>query len=192
MYSYVFTLDYDTEDRRYFATRGSRLAASFVYHTDNFVGYDGAAGISAAALTWRATVPVGSRLALEGMLAGRFLFGSDVPLILRNAVGGARSGQYIGQQLPFAGIGRIEFTDDALAVMQLTARQRMGSANYVSGRLSLAQRSGKLRNLFARGPMFGCEASYYYDSIFGPLGATFGYSGHTRKAYFYVNLGYYF
>ena len=192
LYSYVFTLDYDTEDRRYFATRGSRLAASFVYHTDNFVGYDGAAGISAAALTWRATVPVGSRLALEGMLAGRFLFGSDVPLILRNAVGGARSGQYIGQQLPFAGIGRIEFTDDALAVMQLTARQRMGSANYVSGRLSLAQRSGKLRNLFARGPMFGCEASYYYDSIFGPLGATFGYSGHTRKAYFYVNLGYYF
>lgn len=192
LYSYVFTLDYDTEDRRYFATRGSRLAASFVYHTDNFVGYDGSAGISAAALTWRATVPVGSRLAVEGMLAGRFLFGSDVPLILRNAVGGARSGQYIGQQLPFAGIGRIEFTDDALAVMQLTARQRMGSANYVAGRVSLAQRSGKPRNLFSHGPMFGCEASYYYDSIFGPLGATLGYSGHTRKAYFYVNLGYHF
>ena len=120
------------------------------------------------------------------------LAGGDAPLIMRNAVGGQFQSQYIEQQLPFAGIGHIEFTDDALLAFQLRAQQRMGGNNYIMARLSLGQRGGRLRRLFERGPMFGCEAAYYYNSMFGPLGASLGYSGRTDRLYFYVNLGFHF
>ena len=40
--------------------------------------------------------------------------------------------------------------------------------------------------------MVGVQAAYYLNTIFGPVGATFGYSNHTKKAYLFVNLGYEF
>ena len=192
MYSYVFTLNYDSEDRWFFTTRGARFKASFGYHTDNFIGWKGHEGISALDFLWRMSFPLTRRFALQPMVYGRLLAGGDAPLIMRNAVGGQFPSQYIEQQLPFAGIGHIEFTDDALLAFQLRAQQRMGGNNYVMARLSLGQRGGRLRRLFERGPMFGCEAAYYYNSMFGPLGASLGYSGRTDRLYFYINLGFHF
>ena len=192
LYSYAFNLNYDSEDHRFFTTRGARLKAGFSYNTDNFIGWKGGTGISVLDFLWRVSFPFGSRFALQPMLYGRMLSGGDVPLIMRNAVGGMFHGLYLEHQLPFAGIGHIEFTDDVLLAFQLKAQQRMGDNNYVMASLSLGQRGGKLRRLFERGPMFGCEAAYYYDSMFGPLGASLGYSGHTGSPYFYVNLGFHF
>ena len=192
IYSYEFDLNYDSEDRWFFTTRGARFKAGFAYHTDNFVGWEGRAGISAADFIWRMSFPMGSRFVFQPMLGGRFLLGHGIPLIMRNAIGGLFHGQYIGQQLPFAGIGHVEFTDNSLVALQLKAQQRIGSANYLMARLSFAQRADKPKRLFERGPMFGCEAAYFYDSMFGPVGATLGYSGHTGKPYFYVNLGFEF
>ena len=192
MYSYVFNLNYDSEDRWFFTSHGARFKAGFGYYTDDFVAWNKHPGISVADFLWRMSFPVGRRFVFQPMACGRFLFGREIPLIMRNAVGGQFPSQYIGQQLPFAGIGHIEFTDNSLLALQLKAQQRMGRANYVMARLSLAQRAGKVKRLFERGPMFGCEAAYYYDSMFGPIGAALGYSGHTGKPYFYVNLGFNF
>lgn len=192
MYSYAFNLNYDSEDRWFFTTRGTKVHAGFSYSTDNFVGWNGRMGISVVDVLWRMSFPFNSRFVLQPMIYGRALAGSGVPLIMRNAIGGQFMGQYIGQQLPFAGIGHVEFTDNALLALQLRAQQRMGGNNYVIARLSLGQRGDKVKNLFRRGPMMGCEAAYYYNSMFGPIGASLGYSGHTGKVYFYINLGYFF
>ena len=192
LYSYAFNLNYDSEDRWFFTTHGARLKAGFSYNTDNFIGWKGHTGISVLDFLWRVSFPLGSRFALQPMLYGRVLSGDDVPLIMRNAVGGMFHGLYLEHQLPFAGIGHIEFTDNALLAMQVKAQQRMGDNNYLMASLSLGQRAGKLRRMFEHGPMFGCEAAYYYDSMFGPIGASLGYSGHTGRPYFYVNLGFHF
>lgn len=40
--------------------------------------------------------------------------------------------------------------------------------------------------------MIGFQASYYYNSLFGPAGASLGYSNHTKSAYIFVNLGFVF
>ena len=40
--------------------------------------------------------------------------------------------------------------------------------------------------------MTGCEIAYYYNSMFGPIGASLGYSSRTEEPYFYVNLGFQF
>ena len=192
IYSYAFNLSYDSEDRWFFTTRGARFNAGFSYNTDNFIGWKGHTGISVLDFLWRMSFSMNSRFTMQPMLYGRMLSGGDVPLIMRNAVGGMFHGLYLEHQLPFAGIGHIEFTEDALLAFQIKAQQRMGDNNYVTALLSLGQRGDKLRRLFEHGPMFGCEAAYFYDSMFGPIGATLGYSGHTERPYFYVNLGFHF
>jgi NTE family protein len=40
--------------------------------------------------------------------------------------------------------------------------------------------------------MLGVQGAYYFNTLFGPVGATLGYSNKTKKPYFYLNLGYEF
>ena len=40
--------------------------------------------------------------------------------------------------------------------------------------------------------MLGAQLSYYYNSIFGPLGGSIGYSNLTKRFYYYINLGFVF
>ena len=66
----------------------------------------------------------------------------------------------------------------------------MGSNNYVLLRLTGAQQADKLRNLLDHRTLLGAQLAYYYNTMFGPVGATVGYSNHTEKPYFYLNLGF--
>lgn len=190
--SYRFRLNYDSEDKWFFTTRGARFTAGYSYNTDNFIGYDGHTGISVADALWRYTFALSHRFVLQPMLYGRFVTDSGIPFILRNAVGGQLPGQYFEHQLPFAGIGHVEFVDDLLFAVQLRAQQRIMDNNYIQARISLAEDSDELRRLFRKMPMAGCEAAYYYDSMFGPLGAAIGFSSRTKQPYFYINLGFQF
>ena len=55
-----------------------------------------------------------------------------------------------------------------------------------------AQQSDKVKKLSDNRTILGVQAAYYYNTMFGPLGASLGYSNHTKKPYFYLNLGYEF
>ena len=192
MYSYVFRLNYDSEDRWFFTTRGARFKAGFGYYTDNFIGWKGHGGLSIADCMWRMSFPLNSRFTLQPMLYGRIIFGDGAPLIMRNAIGGMTAGQYLSHQMPFAGVGHVEFAGNAMLACQLRAQQRIADNNYVILRVAAAQHNEKLRDILKRRTLTGCELAYFYDSMFGPLGASLGYSSKTREAYFYINLGYQF
>lgn len=192
MYSYVFRLNYDSEDRWFFTTRGARFKAGFGYYTDNFIGWKGHGGLSIADCMWRMSFPLNSRFTLQPMLYGRIIFGDGAPLIMRNAIGGMTAGQYLAHQMPFAGVGHVEFAGNAMLACQLRAQQRIADNNYIILRVAAAQHADKLRNILKRRTLTGCELAYFYDSMFGPLGASLGYSSKTREAYFYINLGYSF
>ncbi len=192
MYSYVFHLNYDSEDRWFFTTRGARFKAGFGYYTDNFIGWKGHGGLSIADCMWRMSFPLNSRFTLQPMLYGRVIFGDGAPLIMRNAIGGMTAGQYLAHQMPFAGVGHVEFAGNAMLACQLRAQQRIADNNYIILRVVAAQHNEKLRDILKRRTLTGCELAYFYDSMFGPLGASLGYSSKTREAYFYINLGYQF
>ena len=192
MYSYVFRLNYDSEDRWFFTTRGARFKAGFGYYTDNFIGWKGHGGLSIADCMWRMSFPLNSRFTLQPMLYGRIIFGDGAPLIMRNAIGGMTAGQNLSHQMPFAGVGHVEFAGNAMLACQLRAQQRIADNNYVILRVAAAQHNEKLRDILKRRTLTGCELAYFYDSMFGPLGASLGYSSKTREAYFYINLGYQF
>jgi NTE family protein len=59
-------------------------------------------------------------------------------------------------------------------------------------RVAGGQQSDKLKEILDYRTMLGIQGAYYYNTMFGPLGATLGYSNHTKKAYFFINLGYEF
>ena len=108
------------------------------------------------------------------------------------AGGGDWFGHYVEQQMPFAGIGNMEYVDHQFVAAQLQAQQRIGSNNYVLLRVAAAQQSDRLRTLFDSRTLLGGQIAYYYNTIVGPVGATVGYSNRTKKPYFFLNLGYEF
>ena len=201
-FSYRARLAFNSEDNWNFPTRGARFNAEYAYLTNDFaklniIDADGnkhgkTKGMSDVRADWRMSFTIGNRFTLQPMLYGRLLFGSVVPAVFGNTVGGEWFGHYVEQQMPFAGIGNIEYVNHQFVSAQLQAQQRIGSNNYVLLRVAAGQQSAKLKELFDHRTVFGIQGAYYYNTMFGPLGATLGYSNQTKKAYFYINLGYEF
>ena len=201
-FSYRARLAYNSEDNWNFPTRGARFNAEYAYLTNDFaklniIDADGnkqgkATGMSDVSADWRMSFTIGSRFTIQPMLYGRLLFGSVVPAVFGNTIGGEWFGHYVEQQMPFAGIGNIEYVNKQFVAAQLQAQQRIGGSNYVLLRVAAGQQAEKMKELFDYRTYLGVQGAYYYKTIFGPLGATLGYSNHTKKAYFFINLGYEF
>ena len=201
-FSYRARLALNTEDNWNFPTRGARFNAEYAYLTNNFaqldvIDADGnkqgkTTGMSDINANWRISFTIGSRFTIQPMIYGRLLFGSVVPAVFGNTIGGEWFGHYVEQQMPFAGIGNMEYVRHQFVAAQLQAQERIGKSSYVLLRLAAGQQSEKAAKLFDHRTMLGVQGAYYYNTIFGPVGATLGYSNHTKKVYFFINLGYEF
>ena len=200
--SYRARLNYNSEDNWYFPTRGARFKAEYAYLTNNFAKLNEYAddgteigkkiGMSDVSADWRMSFTFGERFTLQPMFYGRLLFGAIVPPVFGNTVGGEWFGHYIEQQMPFAGIGNLESVERQFVAAQLQAQQRIGRNAYVLLRAAGAQKAAKVKELLDYRTLLGAQAAFYYNTMFGPVGATLGYSNRTKKPYFYLNLGYEF
>jgi len=191
-YSYYGKVNYNSEDLWYFPSRGAKFTAGYAYYTDNLIGYDGHTGISIIDAMWRMSFPLGRRLTLQPMAYGRLLFGHDIHAILHNRIGGDWFNHYFEGQMPFAGLGHVELTRKQFVALQLKLQQRIMDNNYILLKVAAAQRAESLGDLLKHGPMRGYQLAYYYNSMFGPLGATAGYNSYSKSPYFFVNLGFVF
>ena len=191
-FSYRARAEYNSEDNWYFPSRGARFKAEYAYLTDDFARLEDQAGMSEVSAHWRMSFTLGSRFTLQPMVYGRLLFGKTVPLVFSNAIGGNWFGHYVEQQMPFAGVGNVEYVDDQFVAAQLQAQQRMGSNHYALLRVAGAQYAEKTAQLLDHHTLFGVQAAYYYDTMFGPAGITIGYSNRTEKPYVFLNLGFEF
>ena len=191
-FSYRGRADYNSEDNWIFPTRGVRFKAEYAYLTDNFLRLGGQTGLSDVSANWRMSFTFGKRFTLQPMVYGRLLFGDVVPLFYGNIIGGNWFGHYIQQQMPFAGVGNMEYIGKQFVAAQLQGQQRIGRNHYILLRFAAGQQSDKLKDLFDDRTLLGGQIAYYYNTIFGPLGATLGYSNHTKMPYFFLDLGYEF
>ena len=201
-FSYRGRINYNSEDDWYFPTRGARFKAEYAYVTNDLAKLDvraddgsklgKTAGMSEVSADWRMSFTIGSHFTLQPMLYGRLLFGSLVPPVFGNTIGGEWFGHYVEQQMPFAGLGDMEYVDHQFVAAQLQAQQRIGTNSYVLLRMAGAQQSAKTKELFDHRTLLGGQIAYYYNTMFGPLGASLGYSNRTKKPYLYINLGYEF
>ncbi len=191
-YIWQARMEFNSEDHWYFPTRGGRFMARYAYITDNFTQLDNHRGISDASVSWRKSMTLGERFTIEPMLYGRMLFGTDIPHIFGNIVGGTTFGHYVEQQMPMAGLGNVEYAERHFAAFQLQARQRMGKNHYVRLLAVAAQHASELENLMKTKTIIGGQLSYCYDSMLGLLGASFGYSNRSKAVDFYFNVGFVF
>ena len=201
-FSYRARMVFNTEDNWNFPTRGVRFNAEYAYVTNDFAKLDvrdadgnkqgKTMGMSDVRANWRMSFSCNDRFTIQPMLYGRLIFGSVLSAGLSNTIGGEWFGHYIEQQMPFAGIGNMEYVDRQFVAAQLQAQERIGGKSYVLLRVAGGQNAGKLKEIFDHRTMIGVQGAFYYSSLFGPLGATLGYSNHTKKVYFYINLGYEF
>ena len=191
-YSYHARINYNSEDNWYFPTRGARFKAEYAYLTDNFTKLDDKPGMSDVNANWRMSFSFNSRFTIQPMLYGRLLFGTIVPPAFGNTIGGEWFGHYIEQQMPFAGVGDMEYVDHHFVAAQLQAQQRIGRSSYVLLRMAGAQQSGRLKELLDHRTMLGGQIAFYYNTLFGPAGATLGYSNRTKELNLFINLGYEF
>jgi len=201
-FSYHYRLTYNSEDDWNFPTRGARFNAEYAYLTNNFAklkqrAADGTVigkkpGMSDLSADWRMSFTMGQRFTLQPMLYGRMLFGAVIPFVYSNAIGGDWIAHYVEQQMPFAGIGNIEYVSRHFVAARLKAQQRIASNGYLLLSLAGAQQAYQLNKLFDNRTLLGGQLAYYYNTIVGPVGATVGYSNRTKKPYFFLNLGYEF
>jgi len=201
-FSYRARMTFNNEDNWYFPTRGSRFNAEYAYVTNDFTKLDDRDadgkklgkknGMSDISANWRTSLPIGSRFTLQPMLYGRLLFGGIIPPVFGNTIGGDFFNHYVEQQMPFAGIGCIEYVDKQFVAAQLQAQEQIGKSSYILLRATGAQQASKVDNLMKRKTLYGAQLAYYYNTMFGPAGATIGYSNRTEKLYFYLNLGFEF
>ena len=201
-FSYRARMAFSSEDNWTFPTRGARFRAEYAYYTNDFAKLnvrdaDGnkqgtTMGLSDVRANWRMSFSFNSRFTLQPMLYGRLLFGSVVATGFSNTIGGEWFGHYVEQQMPFAGIGNMEYVGRQFVSAQLQAQQRIGGNNYVLLRVAGGQQAANVKELFDHRTLVGVQGAYYYNTMFGPIGATLGYSNYTKKGYFFINLGYEF
>lgn len=191
-FSYHANLHYDSENNGLFPSRGAWFKAEYAYWTDNFYGYNGHRGFSTVEAAWRKSFRLSRVFTLQPMLYGRLIFGTDIPYIQSNIIGGQWFAHYLEQQLPFVGVGHVEHTDNHFVACQLKLQAQLTDNNFVLLKVVEAQHGAKLRQLGDHHPMLGYQLAYYYRTMLGPVGATLGYSNKTDNVNFYINLGFEF
>ena len=192
LFSYHAEVNYNSENEWYFPTRGSKFKASFRYLTDNFVELKDHVGTTDISAMWRKSFSLTDHWVIQPMLYGRLLHGTYVPLMMSNVIGGEWFGQYLPQQLPFAGLGNVELRWNKIVAAQLQTQFMPTQSSTVLLRVAAAQNADEYNSLLKNRTMLGASMSYYYNTLIGPLGATVGYSNITKEPMYYINMGFVF
>lgn len=185
----------ETLDRRYFPTKGVSMKADYSLYIDDFIGNKIQSSFSTLALDFKAVLPVTSHFSILPSVYGRVVIGKPA-FPFANMVGGEVFGRYLPQQLPFAGINRVEVFDDAVAVTRIHLRQRIGQRHYISLIGNYGLQHDDFLSILKGQSIWGGSLGYAYHSIAGPLSATLSMSNYHPKNHvkvlFYMSLGYFF
>lgn len=189
---YQAQVDYNSENHWFIPTKGAKFTAKFGYYTDNFVKLKNSAGMREYSAMWRMSFPVNNILTIQPMLYGRLIFGTYLPSILGNVMGGPFFSHYVFQQIPFPGVAYIERARDKILAAQLMGQLSLTKSSVIQLKFAAAQDAPKVNELLDYRTMLGSSLTYCFNSTFGPLGATVGYSNISKEFYYYVNLGFKF
>ena len=191
-FTYFIKLHYNSFNKAYFPTRGANFRAGYSLVTDNFVKYDDNSPFSEIDASWEGAYSTSNNFTILPSVYGRVLAGNKIAYPFSNFIGGNYFGRFVTQQMPFAGITHMSLAQNSAFIVGLKLRQQFGKSNYVTLNGNVLFQGDEIDDIFNNTVRFGVSAGYAYSSIFGPLEAIIGYSNQSKKASFYVNLGYYF
>ena len=191
-FSYRASSDLNNEDHWYFPSQGMRFHAAYCYRTDNLIGLDDGIGLNDLSLHWRTNITPLPRFTIQPFLYSRLLLGGDIPLSYRNVLGSEWFGQQVEQQMPFAGIGHVEYIERYFVGAQLQLQYRIRNNHYLLARIAAAHHSEALTDMVHLPTLFGAQFGYSYNTLFGPIDLRVGFSNRTEKVYLFLNIGHRF
>lgn len=189
-YTGYLRLKYNSFDKGYYPTRGSKFFLECSYTTDNLSRLSRPHGFSALTATWETIAALSSRWALVPRICGRALWGSSIPLPFTNMYGGELAGKYVDQQLPFTGVSNVEPSRRALIIAGMKLRYNFTGRHFASALLNAAVDGNTLSEVHRGRYFFGGGVQYGFNSKFGPIEATLSYSDNSEKLNFFVNVGF--
>ncbi len=191
--SYYISSDLNSENQWYFPTRGIRFHALYAYRTDNFIGMGDGIGLSDISAYWRVNFSTASkRFTLQPMIYTRMLLGAEPELAYTNAIGGEWFGHTVEQQMPFAGMGYIEYVDNIFIATQLQASYKFGRHSHILFRAVTSVNADHFRDIIGKEMLTGLQVGYSYTTIIGPFDARLGFTSRHRAPYLLLSIGHVF
>ena len=191
-YTAYLRLRYNSTDKGYFPTRGSRFTGEVAFTTDNISYLARPHAFQSLTASWETVWQLSRPLALLPSVRGRALWGRDIPLPFSNAFGGLLAGRYVEQQLPFVGVSGIEPTRAALAIAGLNVRYNVHGRHYATLLTNAGVENDRLSNLHRGRYIYGFGLQYGLDTKLGPITGTLSYSSNSQKVLFYLGVGFNF
>lgn len=189
-YSAYTSLRYNSQDKGYYPTRGSKFYMECSYVSDKIANWRRPHAFGVLQASWENVSRLNDRLAIQPGVRGRVLWGRDIPLPFSNAYGGTMAGKYIEQQIPFVGVSRLEPGKAALMVVDVKLRYNLLKNHYLTGIVNVADENDKLSNLHRGRYFYGVGLKYGLDTRFGPIEAMLSYSDNSEKLLFYLGVGF--
>lgn len=179
----------DRLDQPDFPTRGFKFNGLASYYFNKVFGHE---NFLATQVHLTGVIPAGSHLAFLLSLDNRILFGSNIPLIYGNIMGGAMAGRYLDQQLPYLGFGYTHVFQNVLTSISLDCRGRIRDNHYIYLSGAYGRDFQNFQTIFEHAPIIGARIGYAYNSAIGPLAANLFWSNYTKKVGAYVSIGFNF
>ena len=180
----------DLYDAAYFPTGGYAYGVELGYNINNrgrtksaFWSLQGEAST---------VIPLGNTTALQPACYSRLLFGSSIPLVYGNALGGYLPGRYMRQQIPFVGLMGSEFMDHHLAVFRLGVRQKLFPDTYLLGIVNYAYSTDSFSAMWSGQGVWGLGVQLAYDTTIGPLTLCGHWSDRYHRLGAYFSFGFEF
>lgn len=179
-----------TLNNEYFPTRGisGGLHYQWVFADPLVPNYTTEHIIS---LGLRGAVPLGKSVALIGSLNGRGVLNMGDDISKANLIGGTMAGRYLPQQMPFCGFTRVLFADSFLLSAEADLQINLAKNHFLTGKVGTFVTDERFDGMFKSAPKYiGVAAEYGFNSIVGPIKADIMYSNLTKRASFYLSLGF--
>lgn len=185
------TLGIQTTHRRYFPRRGVDIHLTGNWYHANDLTLDGKKNVLAAFGSAKAYISANDRLCFIPSVYSRMLNRDTHVYGIFNMVGGPWQGLYVDHQIPFYGIGDVEWYDRIFNSAMFEARYRIGKKHYVSLIGNAAAWGEEFSEIF-RDPLWGGALNYAYDSLIGPVTFTIADSNFGDKVTLIIGIGFVF
>lgn len=189
---YFANFTMDNYDRRYYPTRGSKVNITGVLHTDNGAGFDGDSPFGEVAFHAETALKLCNRLYMLPMIKGRLLFGSNIPAVFLNYVGGMPDTNYLPWQLASESVQDINLLDNNVVLGKLGLRYRFKDKIYLTAFGEYGKETHNIPDILTGNDIWGCGLRLSYDFIVGPIGLQVNYSNLSKNAGIYINAGFSF
>lgn len=191
-FDYFANFTMDSYDRRYYPTRGSRVNIMGTLHTDNGAGFDGDTPFGEVSFHAETALKLSNRLYLLPIVKGRLLFGSNIPAIFQNYVGGMYGANYLPWQIALESVQDISLLDNNVVFAKLALRYRFKDKIYLTAFGEYGKEAHDIPDILAGRDIWGCGLRLSYDFIVGPIGLQVNYSNLSKNAGIYINAGFSF